>query len=90
MAMTEAIAATTSADTATITCSGRTVIAITGGVLKQGETVTIKGEDPAGTFNDELYRFIASGPNSVLIETYRDVQVAKTATATALAVDYGA
>jgi hypothetical protein len=90
MAMTERIAATTSASTsAAFSVAGPTVIAITGGVLQGDESVTVWGEDAAGTFNDLIYQF-PKREVSVLIETYRDVKVQKSATATALAIDSGA
>ena len=90
MATTEAIAATADAATATVACSGPTTFVITPGILKQGEYVRLLGENPAGTFTDEIFRFSHLSKESALVETHRDVQVAKTATATALAVHYGA
>jgi hypothetical protein len=90
MATTEAIAATADAATATVACSGPTTFVITPKILKPGEYVRLLGENPAGAFTDELFRFSHLSKESVLIETYRGVQVNKTATATALAIHYGA
>lgn len=86
MALNEALSAATDAGTAVVTCNGPTVFVVTPGGLKQGEYVRILGEDPAGTYTDELFRFShISGP-SVVIQTYRDVQVNKTATSASVGV----
>ena len=87
--MTESIAATASAATDVVACTGVTEFVITD-ALKQGEYIRLMGEDPAGTYLDELHRFTFRTPASVLIEAYRGVQVNKTATSVAIGVDYNA
>lgn len=93
MAMTEVFAASTDAKAAadnTVACSGPTTFAITPNGLGSGEFVVLYGEDPAGTYTDEIYRFSMNTPASVNIETYRGVGVYKTTTKIAVGVDYGA
>ena len=93
MAMTEIFAAsadTKAAASNTVACDGPTTFAITPNGLAQGEYVILYGEDPAGNYTDEIYRFKHNGPASINVETYRGVGVYKTATKTAVGADYGA
>lgn len=88
-ALTSAISATTSADNATLTCSGEVTVVITPDGLAQGEVITLKGEDPAGTYTDPIFTFTAQTPASVNIRTHREVYVDKTATSASVGVGVG-
>lgn len=88
MATTSLIAATTGAATQTFDCYGPATIVISANKLAKDEAVAVKAEDADGNYNDVLYIFSPRGECSCLIDTYRSVQVSKTATGVAVAVAY--